>query len=214
MIKRHIVKIRKSIKPNGKINKNYTKYVWWSCFSNFVSSIECVLSTHSMLSVVGQSSTELNLSINYIGKDIVGQLGGLWYMSKFSKKADKEPKKFMKNSLYIQQVAILMECSTPLIHMGLFIPIAGVANISQNISATGLGAINAKIIQKLSDGDNVGEIYAKISVLNTLSCSCGMGVGLIITGCIPDHYYRFSILPIFVFLRLYSYNKAVESLIE
>jgi len=82
--------LKKLIYPRGKVHKNYGKYVGWSCFSNFIISIESVLSTHSMLSVVGQASTELTLSVNYIGKDIVGQIGGLYYMNKMGEKADKE----------------------------------------------------------------------------------------------------------------------------
>ena len=51
--------------PTGKVHPLYGKYVGWSCVSNVVSSIESVLSTHSMLSVLGCESAELTLSINY-----------------------------------------------------------------------------------------------------------------------------------------------------
>ena len=81
------------IYPTGKVHKNYGKYVGWSCMSNIVISIESVLSTHTMLSVVGQTNSDLTLSINYIGKDIIGQLGGLWYMHRIGQKVDKESSK-------------------------------------------------------------------------------------------------------------------------
>lgn len=206
-------KIKLFVYPHGKVHKNYGRYVGWSCFSNFIISIESVLSTHSMLSVVGQSSSELTLSVNYIGKDIVGQLGGLWYMNKMGQKADKEPSKFIKYSMISQQIPVFMECATPLLPLGIFIPVAGVANIGKNIAATGLGAVNAKIIQKLARENNIGEIYAKISVLNTLGSTIGMGLGLVIAAHIPDHTMRLSLMPILTGIRVYSYQKAINGLI-
>ena len=201
------------IYPRGKVHKNYGKYVGWSCLSNVVISIESVLSTHSMLSLVGQTNSDLTLSINYIGKDIVGQLGGLWYMNKIGQKVDKESSKFINYSIFFQQSAVIMECATPLLPIDMFIPIAGIANIGKNIAATGMGAVNAKIIQKLAEDNNIGEIYAKISILNTLGSTIGMAIGLVITARIPDHSMRLCLMPFFTAFRIYSYNKAVNELI-
>jgi len=205
--------IKNFIFPRGKVHKNYKKYVGWSCFSNFIMSIEGVLSTHSMLSVIGHTNSELNFSLNYIGKDIIGQLGGLYYMNKMGQKADKDHIKFIKYSMIFQQTSIFMECGTPLLPVSFFIPVAGIANIGKNIAFTGIGAINAKIIGKLAKDNNIGEIYAKISVLNTLASTIGMGVGLIIAARVPDHYMRLSIMPFFACIKIYSYNKAIQNII-
>lgn len=207
-------KIKSFVYPHSKVHQHYGRYVGWSLFSNILVSVESVLSTHSMLSVVGKASSELTLSVNYIGKDIVGQqFGGLWYMNKMGQKADKKPKEFIRYSMIFQQSAIFMECATPLIPFNMFIPVAGVASISKNISATGLGAVNAKIIQKLAQEDNVGEIYAKIRVLNTLGSSVGMGIGLFVACQIPCHTTRLCIMPLLSTVRIYSYHKAIEDLI-
>jgi len=200
--------------PHGKVHPSYGKYVGWSCFSNMVVSVESVLSTHSMLSVVGQASSELTLSVNYIGKDIIGQLGGLMYMNKMGQKADKDPNKFVNYSLGFQQSSVIMECLTPLLPMYMFIPIAGVANVGKNISATGMGAVNAKIIQKLAQDNNVGEIYAKISVLNTLGSTVGMSIGLILAAFIPDHTTRLCLIPFLTYIRIRSYYKAIDGLLD
>jgi hypothetical protein len=166
-----------------------------------------------MLSVIGTASNEFVFSVNYIGKDIVGQMGGLWYMNKMGVKSDKEPRMFIKHSMVLQQVAIVTECITPLIPLSVFIPVAGVANITKNISFTGFGAVNAKIIQCLAKENNTGEIYAKISTLNTIGSSVGMGLGLFIVACIPEHENRLCLIPFLAGIRVYSYNKAVEGLI-
>jgi hypothetical protein len=166
-----------------------------------------------MLSVLGKSSNELTLSINYIGKDMLGQIGGLWYINKIGRISDKEPSKFVKYSLGFQQSAVFLECATPLLPVLLFVPVAGIANIAKNISFTGFGAVNAKIIQKLAQDNNIGEIYAKITILNTIGSTVGMGLGLIIAGYIPDHSMRLMLMPLFTGIRVYSYNKAINELI-
>lgn len=206
--------IKSLVFPIGKVDKNYGKYVGWSCASNIIVSIESVLSTHSMLSIVGQTSNELTLSVNYISKDIVGQLGGLWYINKIGKKVDNDSSNFIKNSLLFQQTAVFMECATPLLPIYLFIPFAGIANTGKNISFTGIGAINAKIIQKLAQDDNIGEIYAKITVLNTVGSTLGMGIGLCIASYIPDHSTRLCLMPFLTVMRIYTYNKAVENILS
>ena len=204
----------KIIYPHGKVHQHYARYVGWSCLSNTIVSIESVLSTHSMLSVVGQASSELTLSINYIGKDILGQIGGLLYMNKIGNKADKDPMNFINYSMFFQQTAVIVQCFTPLLPINMFIPVAGLANIGQNIAFTGIGAINAKVIQKLAQEDNIGEIYAKVTVINTLGSTLGMGIGLIIAGHVPDHSMRLCLMPFFTIMRIHSYKRAIENLLD
>jgi len=132
-------KIKSFVYPHGKVHQHYGRYVGWSLFSSILVSVESVLSTHSMLSVVG--------------------------------------------------------------------------NISKNISATGLGAVTVKIIQKLAQEDNVVEIYEKINVLNTLGSRVGMGIGLFMACQIPCHTTRLCIMPLLTAVRIYSYQKAIDDLI-
>jgi hypothetical protein len=201
------------IYPCGKVHPKYLTYVGWYSLSNMIVSMENVISTHSMLSVLGKVSTELTLSVNFIGKDLIGQVGALTYMNKMGKKADKEPQKFIKNSMILQQSSVFLESFTPLLPIEAFIPVAGLSNIMMNISFTGFGAINAKIIPKLAEDDNVGEIYAKLTVINTIASSLGMGLGLGVVAFIPDHSMRICILPILASIRIYSYKKAIHELI-
>ena len=108
-------------------------------------------------------------------------------------KADKDTKKFVKYSMAFQQASVFMECATPILPISTFIPVAGLANIGKNIAATGIGAVNAKIIATLAEDNNVGEIYAKISVLNTLGSTIGMGLGLAIAAHTPRSHYEIRI---------------------
>jgi len=199
--------------PTGKYHPKYLQYIGWSFASNCLVSTQSVLSVHSMLSAVDTGGSDAVRTANYVGKDIIGQTGGLWYMSKMGKHSDKNPKKFLFYSNIVQQASYVVTCCTPLCP-SYFLAIAGTANIMTNISFTGFGAINARCIQRLAVDDNIGEIYAKISVINTLGSSIGMIVGLGITTAVPDHTLRLCLVPLIGVVRVYCYNKAVEGLIS
>lgn len=197
--------------PIGKVHKRYQQYIGWSFISNIFVSTETALTTHSMLNAINNDS-EFIRTFNYIGKDIIGQIGGLTYMAKMGQKADKSPKRFLLYSNILQQSAYMSMSITPLLS-NYFLPIAGFSNILSNISYTGFGAINAKCIQILAIDNNVGEIYAKISVVNTLGSSIGLLLGLCITTLIPDQTLRLSIIPLIAVVRVFSYNKAINGII-
>jgi len=195
--------------PNGKIHAKYLNFLKWSSFSNLIISIESVLASHSMLSSFGVNDNS-NLSLNYISKDIVGQMGGLLIMNKISKKIDDEPSKFLKYSMIFQQTATIAECMTPLFPSSSFIFIASSSNIVKSITFMNFGAINAKVINKLSlDKDNIAEIYTKMTIINTISTSIGMSIGLGITILFPCHYTRLLFLPFLGMLRYYSFYRSI-----
>lgn len=204
---------RTLIYPTGKYHSSYGRFVAYSFASNVLLSTESVLSTHSMLSAIGIANTSAIITSNYVAKDIIGQLGGLFYMNKVGRTADSEPRKFLMYSHTFQQSAIFVECITPLIMFTYFLPIAGIANMAKNISFTGFGAINAKCIQTLAKDNNIGEIYSKITVLNTIGSSVGMLFGLGLIVLIPDHTSRLCLLPILGGLRIWLFQRAVQNLI-
>ena len=102
--------------------------------------------------------------------------------------------------------------STPLVPE-LFLPIAGCSNILTNVSFAGFGAVNAICIQKLAVDNNIGEIYAKISIINMIGSSIGLAAGVGITMIIPDHATRLCLTPVLAFGRVYSLNRAVRTVI-
>lgn len=206
--------IKKLLIPKGEIHTKYLNYMYWSAFSNFLISIESVLSTHSMLSTLSDNTSSQNLSLNYISKDIIGQSFGLFVMNYVSKYIDSNPNKFLKHSLIFQQGATILECTTPLFPLSLFIPIGAISNICKGISFIGIGGINAKIINKLSiNGDNIGEIYTKATIINTISTSIGMMLGLMITIYIPCHQSRLCFLPLLGVMRYYSFYKSINGIL-
>lgn len=190
------------------------KFVKWSFASTVLVSMQTAISTDSMLDVIGDSAE--CRTMNYIGKDIIGQAGGLLFMAHFSQKSDKDPKKFLNYSNVIQQLSFMILSSTPLCPTEFFLPIAGSANLLANISFTGYGAINAKCIQQMSSDNDIGigELYSKITTLNTMASTIGLTLGVVITSYVPDPTIRtFVLLPILGIARTYTFNKAIEDFI-
>jgi len=203
--------LRRLLYPSGKHHPKYSEYLKWSFISNVIVSAESAMASHSMLASIG-SDSETYRTINYVGKDIIGQLGALGYISKMSTKADKDPHRFLGYSHGIQQLAFASMFITPLVP-NLFLPIAGCSNILSNISFAGIGAVNAMCIQKLAIDNNIGEIYAKISVINMIGSSLGLGIGVGITLIVPDHATRLCLIPFLAASRVYSMNRAVKTVI-
>lgn len=197
---------------NGKTSPDYIKFVGWSFVSTALVSLQTAMSTHSMLDVVGDSSYR---SFNYIGKDVIGQVGSLYYMTRMGSKTDDEPKKVLWYSNAVQQSSYFIMSATPLLSSDLFLPFAGFSNTLANISFTGYGAINAKCIRHLSnDGENTGEIYSKITTFNTLASSIGLTLGVGVCICIPEPEFRTALIPFIGFARVYAFNKAIEDIIK
>ena len=205
--------IKKIISPVGICHPKYLQYVKWSFLSNIISATLDTLGTHCTLSVLGTIDNNVIASYNYIGKNVVGQIGGLYFILNKSKSIDKNPKSFINKSIVYNSLSIYIESITVLLPVTSFIFVAGSANILKNVSWTYYGAVNAKIIQNLSIDNNISEIYSKITILNTISSSIGMGVGLGLTSAIPDNNVRMGLIPILALMRMYTLDKATSGLL-
>lgn len=203
--------LKKIFLPSGNCPPNYVIFMGWSFISTMLVSVQTAMSTHSMLDVVGDSSYR---SLNYIGKDIIGQVGGLYYMANIGAKSDKDPVKFLLYSNIVQQTSFVILSSTPLVSAECFLPLAGLSNTLSNISFTGYGAINAKCIQRMSTNGNTGEIYSKITTVNTIASSIGLSIGIGICLYVPEPEIRTALLPFIGIARVWAFNNAIDGLIQ
>lgn len=178
------------------------------------SSIEISLSTYNMLNLIGVETSILNMSSTYIAKDIIGQLGSLYFMNKISDKVDTSPVSNVNKALILQQLCISIEYMSPIVPSYLLLPILGISNIGQNISFVVIGSINTKVIQQIAIDNNICEVYSKLSLLNTLASSVGMTIGIIINTYVDCIYTRCLFIPIIGYIRIYSYNKSINILHE
>lgn len=201
------------IRPSGQVHPLYGQYMGWSFVSNVLVSAETVLAAHSVLAAVDCGSSDTMRTMNYMGKDVIGQLASLKYMSTMGSQADKKPTAFVRSSNVLQQASYGLVCITPLLPVHYFLPVAGFGNMCATIAFTGFGAINARCIKNLALDDDVGEIYAKVCGLNTLGSTIGMAMGLGMVAIIPDHGMRMCLIPILGMGRYYTYNWAIEGLV-
>lgn len=188
------------------------QYIKWMAINSFTTSISSVIAMNSMLSsiMIKPSYTDI-ITTTYVGKDIIGQLGGLFYSLYTGKKADSQPEIYIKKGIAIQQCSIYLENFSVLIkNSDLILPFLGFSSILQNISFISIGAVNANNIQKLGK-KNIGELYCKVASVNTLASSLGMIAGITIVNFIPSYTFRsICILPLLSTINIYTINKALE----
>lgn len=189
--------------------------MFWNSTSVLLSSFQSAISTGCMLETISSNTAVNNIAFNYVGKDILGQLGSLAIVSAVGKYIDKNPENFLRCSIILQQASFLVEASTPLFPSELFVLIAGGSNVVKCISFTGFGAINVKVMERLSEdgGKNLGEIYSKIASLNTVTSSIGMALGLWFCYLVPCSMTRLAILPIVGAARYYCFMKSLNGII-
>lgn len=176
--------------------------------STVLSSCQSVLSTEAMLSAL--TVMQGDQTWNYVGKDVLGQLGSLFVMMGLSKTVDRNPHRFIALSHGMQQASMALMLLSPMLpHY--FLPLAGVANMCSGISFMGFGAVNAKCIQKLSFVENnVGELYTKLTIQQTLASTVGLTAGMFLAK------HGFSSHELFVVLgvgRVASHYWAVSKLL-
>jgi len=188
------------------------QYIKWMAINSFSTSISSVIAMNSMLSsiMIKPSYTDI-VTTTYVGKDIIGQLGGLFYSLYTGKKADKQPEKYITNGIAMQQYSLYLENFSVLIkNSDLILPYLGFSTILQNISFISIGAVNANNLQKLGK-ENIGELYCKVASINTLASSIGMIVGISIVNFIPSYTVRsVFILPLLTSINFYTINKALK----
>jgi hypothetical protein len=200
------------LKINNKYCKKYINYVKWSFLSNFLVSIESAISTDAMINVVSNTDDNFRM-LNYLGKDILGQAGSVLYMSKIANKSDKTPEKFLVYADIMQQFSFVTMCSTHYINGSYFLLLASSSNMMSNISFTSYGAINAKCIQNISS-NNIGEIYSKLTTVNTIASTLGLSTGIFICSVVPDYYTRSLFIPVLGIGRIITYRLAIKDLIK
>jgi hypothetical protein len=162
------------------------------------------------------------ITANYIGKDIIGQLGGLMYAWKTGKTADTQPLKYITKGVCVLQASFYIENLAPLVTNKLFVlPFLGFSSTLKNISFISIGAVNANNLQKLATASpsqnespstsNIGECYSKAASINTLSSTLGMICGIGIIYFIPSYTVRTTvILPVMSVISIYSLRKSTN----
>ncbi len=189
------------------------RYIVYSSLANALCGFESIISSYSMLHASGIGNTTLaSVSLNLLGKDILGQILSVPFINRLSKYGDKKPIKYIRNNIILFEISNFIECSTPFFMGNMFIPLATIGNIGKNIGFTGIGSFNANAITKLSN-NNITELYSKITVINSISYSFGMSLGLLFVTYLPDIELRLTILPFTGVLRYVFTKKSIDKIL-
>lgn len=192
-------------------NNRTNKYCMWMAVNSWSGSVNGVISTNTMLGAIGvsQSATN-NVTATYIGKDVIGQLGGLVYAWKTGQKADRTPKSYITRGSVIQNTAYFVENASSLVPKEMLLPVLGSSSFLKNLSWVSIGAVNARNLSKLT-GNKMGEVYSKVAAINTLSSTAGMLCGLGLIKLCPSYTLRsIMIMPVMSGINIYSARKATE----
>ncbi len=192
-------------------NSKKILYAKWMAINSWAVSTNAVLSTNSMLGNFFKTpSYTTTITATYIGKDIIGQLGGLLYAWKTGNKSDTKPLYYITKGSTIQQAGYHLENASVFLNNNYLLPFLGFSSLLKNISFISIGAVNVHNLNTISS-ENIGESYSQIAAINTLSSSIGMLSGLIIIHCIPSYTIRsYLIMPILSAISLYSVRKATN----
>jgi hypothetical protein len=170
--------------------------------------MESVITTHNVLN--GVSQDESSRTMNYIGRDVIGNMGSFLFVSSIGKGADEDPKKFMKKVHITQQLSYILT-NIAAFNPDMFLLYAGSASTLISISSIGFGMVNAKCIQALSTkNNNTAEVYSHLALTNTLGASLGMLTAIILTTHVNNSSVLVSCMPIIAIGRIWCYNKAID----
>ena len=171
------------------VHSSYKNYTLYSFIGNTAGSTTMALSTQSLLLALGlcssstASTTLLAGTLNWILKDGIGQLGGIYVASKVSslRELDVNPKRWRMMSAFAFDGAIWLECLSPMFP-GYFLVVASVANLGKNVSFLTASASRATLHQALCrNQNNLGDVTAKAGSQSIAASLLGTGIGIVLT---------------------------------
>jgi hypothetical protein len=161
------------------VRPGYLRYALWQAVGNVSSAAGGVLAMQSLLYAVGLGAGAIPLAgaMNWIVKDGLGQLGGVWFASQINHRFDAEPKKYRIFAALIMDLSSVLEIICPMFPAS-FVVMASIANIGKNIGWMTASATRASIHRNLMLKENLGDITAKAASQSTACGAIGTGVGM------------------------------------
>ena len=186
--------------------KAQRRFALYSLMGNIVSGFETSVSTAYLFEAMDLNKNS-SIASSYLIRDVISNTSSLYVLNAWSKKVDANSIDSLRNSQIFGQISITADIASLYIDSSLIVPMSGIANVGRSISWVTIGALNARIIQQLAINNNVGELYAKLAIVNTLGQSLGTILGLGYMHLLPDKHAQMLILPFSGILRYVLYKK-------
>ncbi|GKY94670.1 hypothetical protein MPSEU_000432400 [Mayamaea pseudoterrestris] len=169
------------------VQPEYAKFTSFCFAASVAGSAGMVLSTQTLLLAVGvvgshqmQTAGIMAGALNWVFKDGVGQLGGVWFASRMghTKRFDTHPKKWRMTAALALDAAALMEILSPFAASWVVLPVACAANVLKNIGFLTASASRAALHQSIALNNNLADVTVKAGTQSMAAGLVGTGVGL------------------------------------
>lgn len=192
-------------------NKLHMRFFGRCLLYNVVAGFETSITTSCIFSAMSSNGSE-GIIVNYLAKDIISNISSLYVIGKYSSDTDKNPYKSLIYSQLFNQISVVSEALSVKVSSEAVVPLLGFCSAGRCVSYITSGALTAKCIQKLSP-DNIGEMYAKAAIINTMGNSVGTILGLIFITKFQDKNIQISILPFVSFLRFITLRRIYNGIL-
>ena len=167
------------------VTPNYFDYTKWQFAASVTGTMASVLATQALLTAVGvtaEAAAPIAVLINWIMKDVLGQLGAAVYSSLISTQFDHDPRRWRLYSNLILIASSGLEIITPFFPV-IFLPLAALGNMGKNVSWLSASATRAAIAltfvtAKGRANNNFADIIAKSSSQAIAAGLIGSTVGV------------------------------------
>lgn len=180
------------------VTPGYARFAGCCFCASVAGSAAMVLSTQTLLLAVGvvgskETATVMAGALNWVLKDGIGQLGGVWFASRMSQagsaKFDADPKKWRMVAALSLDAATLLEIMSPLVPSVWVLPIASVANVGKNIGFLTASASRAALHQSLAIRGNLADVTAKSGSQSMAAGLIGTSLGIGLSPILGDLQY-------------------------
>jgi len=204
----------------ASVKQGYRQFASLSFCASIAGSASMVLSTQTLLlavGVVGQgtSASIMAGALNWVLKDGIGQLGGVWFISfmgRSTSQFDVNPKYWRMVAAISLDTATLLELISPLVPANWVLLIASIANVGKNIGFLTASASRAVLHQAVAKTGNLGDVTAKAGAQSMAASLIGTSFGIGISpllGDIPHFISGFMCLSLIHLICNYLSLKAV-----
>lgn len=185
----------------SSVAPGYGRFAAFGFCASVAGSAAMVLSTQTLLLAVGivghhdntnQSHVSASIlagALNWVLKDGIGQLGGVWfasYMGRTASQFDASPKYWRMVAAFALDSATLLEITSPMFPSTWVLAVASIANIGKNIGFLTASASRAALHQSLAKVGNLGDVTAKAGSQSMAASVFGTALGIGLSPVLGD----------------------------
>ena len=173
----------------GSVPPEYLKFQKYDLLQDLTSYLRNIMTTHAILVSLGVGSPDsspLQATIQWILKDGISMIIGLFFSTINSQRFGVDIKKWRLFADLIVDVGITFEMLAPYFPRNYFLILVSMGSICKCLCGIAAGAANAGIFQHFSmNGNNLSDIIAKNQAQHTVVALFGLCLTILFTKLVP-----------------------------